>query len=301
MSSNQFPFSSVFVGGVQLSGEILRCLMKIDTGLKAVFCPTREAASKNSDYLDLKPLSGQLPFHYYSDINEPSTVDAIASYHPDVVYILGTSQIIREELLSVPKNGILGGHIALLPNNKGCNPIIWAIANGLKKSGVTLIWLNNGVDAGDIAAQREFEIAPEETSTDIYSKVSRMYQTMMEEDLIPQFLKGHFPRIHQPQGTFNYWRRRKPADGCIDWRMSANRIHNLVRALNPPYPGADFDYKGESYRAFRTEVDAAEENRIPGEVLSIEGKDILIKAGEGAVWLREHELDPSLIKVGKFL
>ena len=298
---NKHEYSSVFVGGVKLSGAILETLIEKDSGLRAVFCPTKEASSSNHDYLDLRPLAKGLDFHYYDDVNSSETLARIKSYKPDVAYVIGTSQILKKELLSIPKIGVLGGHIAMLPYNRGCNPIIWAIANGLTHSGLTMIWLDQGVDTGDIAAQREFDIKLDETATEIYAKVVALYQDMLGNELIPLFHRNSFPRRSQPKGPTNYWRRRKPSDGFIDWRMSATRIQNLVRALCPPYPGAEFKYKGVFHKVWRAEICAAQENRVPGEVLDINEESFMVKAGEGAIWIREHKFDLSNIRVGSFL
>ncbi|MCS3955390.1 methionyl-tRNA formyltransferase [Salinibacter ruber] len=293
-------FRSVFVGGIRLSAAIVSALVDSDEGLQAVFCPSPEAASNHDDYVRLKPYAGDSNYHEYEDINAPGTVEKIAQYEPDVVYVIGVSQILKRPLLDTPTVGCLGGHIALLPANRGCNPIIWAIANGLSQHGVTMIWLDEGIDTGDIAAQRPFQIAPDEHAGDIYSKVERIYVEMLEKELLPEFHRGNFPRRPQPEEPSNYWRRRHPVDGRIDWRMSAERIHNLVRALYHPYPGADVVFDDQKYKVWRTEMEAASPTRIPGEVLDANGSDLLVKAGDGAVWLREHDVPTEALDVGTF-
>lgn len=292
---------SVFIGGIELSATVLASLVDVDEGLNAVFCPDPDSAALNDDYVRLGKYVDKAAYHEYKDINGIETIEKIASYNPDIIYVLGVSQILKSDLLDLPVVGCLGGHISLLPANRGCNPIIWAIANGLTQHGVTMIWLDEGIDTGDIAAQRPFHIHPNEHAGDIYKKVATLYVEMLETELLPQFRQGIFPRRPQSGGPSNYWRRRSPVDGRIDWRMSAQRIHNLVRALYYPYPGADAVLNKNTYKVWATEKQTASEVRIPGEVLDVDGTDLLVKAGENAVWLRVHDLPVDKIEVGTFL
>ncbi len=293
-------FRSVFVGGVRLSATIVSALTKADEGLEAIFCPAPDVGESHDDYVRLRPYAKQCEYHEYRDLNSEGTVEAIRAYEPHVVYAIGISQILGSELLEVPVEGCLGGHISLLPANRGCNPIIWAIANGLSQHGVTIFWMDEGIDTGDIAAQRPFQIGANEHAGDVYEKVEERYVDMLAEQLVPEFQKGNFPRRPQPENPSNYWRRRHPVDGRIDWRMSARRIHNLVRALYHPYPGADVVVGGSKYKVWETRITSAAENRIPGEVLDVEAEKLLVKTGEGAIYIYEHELPMGELEVGDF-
>lgn len=290
---------SVFIGGRQLSAAMLTAIRGADPGLCAVFCPSAAADGQHSDYANLRHLGVGLSYVEYEDLNAPATVAAVAGLNPDVVYVLGTSQIVKAPLLETARLGVIGGHMASLPQNRGCSPLIWAIANGLTESAVTLFWMNVGTDTGDIAGQRGFAIPPYEHAGQVYPRATQAYCQLLTDELIPALARGEVPRKSQ-SGTTNYWRKRRPTDGRIDWRMSATRIHNLVRALHPPYPGADFTHRKSSYQLLRTRVAAAPENRYPGEILEIEGREVLVKAGEGAVWLLEHNFDPTITRVGRF-
>ena len=298
-------FRSVFVGGIKLVVPLVEALVDRDPGLRAIFCPSASCAAANSDYVPLKPYARGLAYREYDDLNAPQTVAQIAGFEPDVIYAIGTSQILSPELLAVAKQGCLGGHIALLPANRGRHPIIWAIANGLDQSGLSIIWMDQGADTGQIAIQQPFRIEPEENAGDVYAKVQALYVDLVADRLLPSFLKGEFPRASQPAETSsgmpsNTWRKRRQKDGVVDWRMSARRIHNLVRALYHPYPGAAFTHKGVLYSLWRTELADGPENLEPGKILAIEGRRILVKAGEGALWLTEHEFDPALTRVGRY-
>jgi methionyl-tRNA formyltransferase len=292
---------SVFVGGVKLIQPLVEILLKYDSGMQAVFSPSSDYAKTNSDYVDLsETVNGVVPYHTFKNVNDPRTIEKIQEYKPTVIYALGISQILKKDLLAIPDIGVLGGHISKLPSNRGSHPIIWAIANGLKQSAVSVIWLDKGVDTGDIAWQKNFEIKENENAGDIYSKVSQLYVDAFKNDLLPAFHRNQFPRAKQPDVEMNVWRRRKYADGIIDWRMSANRIHNLVRALYHPYPGAVFGFGKDNIAVWKSQVVIADENLEPGKILAVKKAEILVKCGEGAIWLLEHDLDVSLIKEGEY-
>jgi methionyl-tRNA formyltransferase len=113
---------------------------------------------------------------------------------------------------------------------------------------------------------------------------------------------GQFSRIPQDHGQANYWRKRSEKDGQIDWRMSAASIHNLVRALTRPYPGADCNFEGSKIKIWKTELrpQHCPANIEPGKVLNTEGNTILIKCGEGALRLMDHEFS-SIPPKGSYL
>lgn len=268
--------------------------------VELIISPSPSLDNEKSDSVRGSEIDGEYDYYEYKSVNSEKTKQRVKKYNPEVVYIFGSSQILDAEFLNLARKGCLGGHISLLPSNRGCNPIIWAIANGLSQHGVTMIWLDEGVDTGDIAAQRPFQIGPDEHAGDVYEKVESLYIEMLEDELLPQFQQGEFPRRPQPEGPSNYWRRRSPVDGRIDWRMSARRIHNLVRALYHPYPGADAVYDGEKHKIWKTEPEPASETRIPGEVLDILDESILVKAGNDAIWLYEHGLPVGNIDKGEF-
>lgn len=295
-------YKSVFIGGVKLAEPLLKKLLCEDSGLQAVFCPSGKRGQKNSDYCNFRDLVGTTVSYYeYDDLNSADVLEKLSQFSPTVIYVIGVSQLVSDEILKLPVEGCLGGHIAELPRNRGRHPIIWTLANGLSESAVSVIWLDNGVDSGDIADQRCFSISEDENAGDIYQRVADFYAEMIGDTLLPGFIEGDFPRKTQNLNGSNIWRGRKFQDGVIDWRMSARRIHNLIRALYHPYPGAAFRFNDEHITVWKSEVDKAKENLEPGKVLEIKESSILIKCGEGALWLLEHNLDHSLISEGDYL
>ena len=164
-------------------------------------------------------------------------VDEIRELRPDVVFVVGFSQIIPQALLDVPPRGVIGFHSAVLPGRRGCSPLIWAMADGLTETGVTMFYMDAGIDTGDIIDTLSFPIEPEDYAADVLRKADDATIDLLRAHL-DGVLDGDAPRTSQGGAESTYTRRRIPADGEIDWSRPAAQIVDLVRALAPPYPVA---------------------------------------------------------------
>jgi methionyl-tRNA formyltransferase len=292
----------LFVGSVEFSGSCLTALLKMDINIVGIMCPEKEAAKINNDYFDLGITAREFgkEVKYIKKIKDE--IGFIKEKRPDIIFVLGLSQIIPGQVLDIPTIGCIGSHPALLPQNRGRHPIIWAIANGLKKSAITLFWIDEGIDSGDIWDQREFDISDADDAASIYEKVKRLSVEMLKENIY-DLEQGIINRTKQDDSQANYWRKRTSKDGEIDWRMSSKRIYDLVRALTTPYVGAHSLYKGREYTIWKVEIfDQAEEtqNIEPGKVLKVKNNGFCVKTGDGCVWVINHDLGTIPI-IGEYL
>ncbi len=156
---------------------------------------------------------------------------------PDLVLVVGFSQIIPKALLDVPPLGVIGFHSAVLPGRRGCSPLIWAVIDGLRETGVTMFQMAEGIDTGDVIDVERFPIEPDDAAADLLRKADQATITLLRRNLT-SLLDGTAPRVPQDDTQCTYTRKRGPADGEIDWSRPAQDIVNLVRALAPPYPVA---------------------------------------------------------------
>ncbi len=173
---------------------------------------------------------------------DPATIRLIKSYKPDLILIVSWSQIIPKQVIDLAHKGCLGIHFSLLPERRGGAPLNWAIIDGLRKSGITLFFLDKGVDSGDIVAQKEFEITETDTPRELLDKICVLAPQIIEEN-IEAIERGTVKRIKQDDSQATYTPRRKPEDGLIDWNKPVKEVYNFIRALAPPYPCA-FTYLG---------------------------------------------------------
>lgn len=282
----------VFIGSVLFSEQSLLKLLSLGANIVGII--TKEKSSYNSDFIDLSSISKErsIPFKHIRDINHPNNVSWISALNPDIIFCFGWSSLIKTEILSLTKKGVVGFHPALLPNNRGRHPLIWAKVLGLKKTGSTFFFMNEGADTGDILEQSEFEISIEDDINSIYDKMSKVALNQIEI-FYPKLVKDTYNRIKQLDEG-NSWRKRNKIDGQIDFRMTTESILNLVRGLTKPFPGAYCVLGGIEYKIWKCEPGQFKTNNIePGKVLSISDNKIEVKTGNSSIYLTEHEFPVS--------
>jgi methionyl-tRNA formyltransferase len=291
----------VLIGTVAHSRACLAHLIEIGADIAGVV--TRPGSTFNSDFARLDDLSETvgIPCLLTKAINGAETIDWIRERAPDVIFCFGWSQLIRAELLNLAPLGIVGYHPAMLPRNRGRHPLIWALVLGLEQTGSTFFFMDEGADSGDILSQDVIDIAPEDDAGDLYQKMTRTALAQIS-DFLPRLEQRTFQRVPQDHGLANNWRKRGAADGRIDWRMPTTAIHNLVRALARPYPGATFIHKGRDIFVWKSQPEQMEtaQNLEPGQVLAVSNGTITIKTGDGAIRLLEIDLTTPL-ELGTYL
>ena len=292
----------LFIGSVDYSAHCLKALLDMKVDIVDILCPVKAAAAGNSDYVDLKTVAQEhsREVHYFKNIADEE--EYIRNKKPDVIFVLGLSQIVPPSILSIPTIGCIGSHPALLPQNRGRHPIVWSLVNGLEKSGVTLFWLDEGVDSGDIWVQKEFNIDLDDDAGSLYNKSKDITVELLQEYL-SELESGEAERIPQDHSQANYWPKRGFEDGEIDWKMGSKKIYDLIRALTNPYVGAHCRYQGNVCKIWKaqlvnTKIDLKDVE--PGEVVGVNGDEVAVKTGDGVLKLVKHELSP-LPKVGKRL
>lgn len=164
----------------------------------------------------------------------------IQSLEPDFLFSFYYRNLLPEPILQVPRRGALNVHGSLLPKYRGRAPVNWAVLHGEHETGVSLHYMVARADAGDLVAQRSVPILPNDTAGQVMEKVTWAAEQLLLEEL-PDLLLGRAARIPLNLSEGEYFGRRSPEDGRIDWTQTAQRIHNLVRAVAPPYPGAFCD------------------------------------------------------------
>lgn len=275
----------VFIGAVEFSKRALEHLLKQNVEVTGV-C-TLEVSNFNADHVDLSSVCDihHIPWIYTDDINSVEALSWIKNKSPDVIFCFGWSRLLKARLLTLAPLGVVGFHPAALPANRGRHPLIWALVLGLDQTASTFFFMDEGADSGDILSQREVLIDQRDDARSLYEKVIRTALMQMEE-FVPKLVSGNFLKIKQDIKSGNIWRKRNICDGEIDWRMSANSIHNLVRGLAKPYIGAHFVVDGQKIVVWKTTVVTnAPKNIEAGKILDINGSSPIIKCGEEALCL----------------
>jgi len=291
-----------YIGSVYFSAKALEKLFSIKADVVGVI--TKEESNFNSDFYDLSHIAvdNNVPFLQTKNINSIETIDWIKALNPDVIFCFGWSNLIKNEILEIAPLGVIGFHPALLPFNKGRHPLIWAKILGLKQSGSTFFFMDEGADTGDILSQSEFEINFDDDAQVLYFRLIDTALVQIENFHF-QLKNNEFSRLKQDSTQGNSWRKRGKNDGLIDFRMCSTNICNLVRALTKPYVGAHVEFNNIDYKVWKVEIS----NRIdlnnndePGKILNIVDNKIEVKTGDFAIWLLEHEIN-DILKIGQYL
>ncbi len=185
--------------------------------------------------------------------NTPEVIAQIRALQPDFFFSFYYREMLKRELLEIPKHGALNMHGSLLPKYRGRVPVNWAIIHGETSTGATLHYMTEKPDNGDIVAQQAVPILPNDTALEVFRKVTVVAEMALNACL-PDLLAGKAKAVKQDLRKGAYFGGRKAEDGIIDWSQSAQAIHNLVRAVAPPYPGATTQLMGKPMRILQTLV-----------------------------------------------
>jgi methionyl-tRNA formyltransferase len=223
------------------------------------------------------------------DVNAPDTINALRALEPELVFVVGWYQLVRDPFIRTAREGVFGMHPTLLPRHRGRASIPWAILSGLARTGVTLFEiLDETADSGAIVGQAVVGIEPDDTATTLFDRVAAAHLELIRE-YVPQLLARTAPRFPQDPRRASSWHRRRPADGIIDWETRAPYLYDWVRAQTRPYPGA-FTFLGDArivvWRARPVEL---EEAAPAGTVVRASPEGPVVACGEGGLLLEEVE------------
>ena len=270
------------IGCVKFSSEMLKELISMGENIVGV-CTTK-SSNFNNDHFNLGIISekNNIPTSYLEDINSYESIKWIKEKNPDIIFCLGWSRLIKKDLLDY-KNGIIGYHPTALPMNRGRHPLIWALVLGLKKSGSTFFFMDKNADSGDIISQEIFDIENNDDASSLYEKIINISKIQIK-DILLNFKTNKITRTTQNNKLSNYWRKRNIKDGEIDWRMSGESIHNLIKALTHPYPGAHFYFGKKEIKVWSSKyIKQSADNIEPGKILNISKNNFKIKTGDGII------------------
>lgn len=229
-----------------------------------------------------------------SDVNSEGTLDVVRGLEPELIFVVGWSQLVRDPFIALAREGVFGMHPTLLPRHRGRAAIPWAILSGLARTGVTLFEITDPTaDSGAIVGQVVLEISPDETATTLFERVVAAHVELIRE-FVPQLLERRAPRLPQDSSRASSWPKRTPADGIIDWETRAPYLYDWVRAQTRPYPGA-FTFLGEQkvvvWRARPVQLEAP---ALAGTVVAYEPDGPVVACGEGGLLLEDVETSGEL-------
>jgi len=231
------------------------------------------------------------------DPNTPEVIDAVAALRPDFIFSFYYRLMLKAELLALPRHGAYNMHGSLLPKYRGRVPVNWAIIKGETETGATLHRMTEKPDNGDIVDQSAVPILPNDTAAEVFKKVTCAAEITLHRAL-PKLVSGNAAFHQQDLSLGGYFGGRRAEDGKINWLESAQTIHNLVRAVAPPYPGAFSPIGGMKLSLFRTLVESRAPRSARPSLYCENGRCYADCGGGGVLRLVSFEIDGETADAG---
>lgn len=227
-----------------------------------------------------------IPIYQPQKVKTPEFVAKLRELNPDLIVVVAFGQILSKEILDIPKFGCINVHASLLPRWRGAAPIHWSIISGDKQTGVTTMFMDVGLDTGDMLLKATTEITPEMTTEQLHDKLMVQGADLLVETL-REIENGTISREKQDDNLSCYAKMLNNDNCRIDWTKSAQDIHNLVRGLNS-WPIAYTTLEGKKFKIWQTKVVTDKSySGNAGQIVALTKQGIIVKAGEGAIELLE--------------
>lgn len=275
--------------------EGIKALLGNGFEIQAVFTH-KDDPNENIWFQSVAELASEkgIPLYAPANINHPLWVAKIKKMNPDFIFSFYYRDMVGKDILGIPAKGCINLHGSLLPKYRGRCPLNWAVINGEKETGVTLHYMTEKPDNGDILAQEKFAIGANDTAKDVHMNATKAAAKLLKAAL-PKLRKGTLKAVKQDEKKATYFGGRKPEDGAIDWGKTASEVRNLVRGVTRPYPGA-FSFLGEKKYIFWDVSETRGAKAFPGTVLSV--NPLTIACGKGAVTVNYAQQEGGLYSSG---
>ena len=222
-------------------------------------------------------------------IKTPEAVEVLRGYGADLFVVAAFGQILSKEILDMPKYGCVNIHASLLPKYRGAAPIQWAILDGEKETGVTIMQMNEGLDTGDMLTKVIVPIEDTDTGESLFDKLAEAGAKLLV-DTIPQIEAGTLQPEVQDNSFSTYAKMIKKEMGLIDWKKEAVVLERLVRGMNS-WPSAYTHFNGKTLKIWEAAVETSEAKAEPGTVVDITKNSIKVQTGQDLLVLKQIQLE----------
>ncbi|MDF2877681.1 MAG: methionyl-tRNA formyltransferase [Clostridia bacterium] len=247
-------------------------------GKKEMMPPVKEAALKH-DIPVLQParIKGDETFYKH-----------IQSLNPDVIVVVAFGQILPKTILDIPRYGCINIHGSLLPKYRGAAPIQWSVINGDETTGVTIMYMDEAMDTGDMLLKKEMPISKQDTYGTLHDKMKWIGAEALKEAL-PMIEAGGQARQKQNDDESTYAPMIHKSLGELNWNQSSKALDALIRGLNP-WPAGYTYYKGEIVKIWQAKPMDDTSKEAPGTILAVDKKGICVQTGQGCLVIEEIQM-----------
>lgn len=290
MNKTEYKKRILFVGIPDMAYVCLDGLLAAGINIVGVMGPKK--SHNTYKYFKQFALARGMNFIEWDNLKDENFLQTIKDLNVDAAVVASFNYKIPKELLDIPKIGFLNIHPSLLPKYRGGNPYSTVIINGEKETGVTIHFMDEGFDTGDIVMQRKVAIAPRETMGTLFNRLNLLGMQMLVS-VLTEFEKGDLPRIKQPEGTFIEGKSLNDEDLYIDYTKPAEEIDRFIRALNP-FLIASTSFRGNMIKIFMANyVDKNSSKYKPGTISRVDSDNFYIATGKGFIC-------PTALQFGSF-
>ncbi|MCM1251644.1 MAG: methionyl-tRNA formyltransferase [Clostridium sp.] len=237
-------------------------------------------------------LQYDIPVFQPLKVKDAEAVETLRTYGADIFVVAAFGQILSQEILTMPKYGCINIHASLLPKYRGAGPIQWAILNGEKETGITIMQMDKGIDTGDMLLQSIVPIAEKETGDSLHDKLTKAGAGLIVEAL-EKIEAGDISPRKQNDADSCYARMLQKSMGKIDWTKNAVQIERMVRGLNS-WPSAYTSYHGKNLKIWESDVcgeDKTFANALPGTITAVEKDAFYVQTGEKTLKVTSVQLE----------
>ena len=276
----------VFMGTPQFSLNVLEMLINNTKVIGVVTQPDKVVGRGNQvSYSKVKELALKYDIKVIQPIKIRNEYQEILDLNPDIIITCAYGQIIPSVILDYPKYGCINVHASLLPKLRGGAPLHHAIIDGYQKTGITIMYMDKGMDTGDIISQEEVEITDSDNLGTLHDKLSVLGAELLEKTL-PSIIAGTNKRIKQNEEEVTFGYNISRSEELIDFNKNCREIFNQIRGLNP-FPGAHFMLNNFNYKVYSSTYTVTEEyqNYQNGEVVIFDKTAFAIKCSDGLIYI----------------
>ncbi len=281
---------TVFMGTPDFALQTLQGLIDAGCNLVGVYTqPDRpKGRGKQLTAPPVKELAQKygIPVYQPLKLRQPEAVAELETLAPDLIVVVAYGQILPKSVLEIPAHGCINVHASLLPRYRGAAPINKAIIDGETQTGITTMYMDVGLDTGDMLVKKNLAIGADETAGELHDRLASLGRETMEATL-QQLCAGTLQREVQDDEQSSYASMMKKEDGRIDWNRSAREIHNHVRGLDP-WPGAYTTLQGELLKLAGTRPEA--EGGEPGRIIAADQHGVCVACGSGSLRIQQLQL-----------
>ena len=283
---------SVLIGSVGSSRKMLEAMIEVGFPITYVFSLDESAAVNVSGYEPIHELAAEHDIDYktFKRINDQDNVDLIKQINPDYIFVIGLSQLVKKDIIDSAKIGVVGFHPTALPKMRGRAANVWQVLLGVHEAKVSLFFIDEGTDSGDILGQEPFTIEETDYAIDVRRKIDDA-ASRLSRRVLRQIMDGSVSPVKQNEEEATYLLKRSPEDGLVDWNKPIKEIHTLIRAVSLPFPGAFGMYDGK-HKLIIWRAEMLENKKyigMNGQIAEISDGFIDVVCADGLLRITEYE------------